>query len=148
MNGALSSQTSDFTSAAALGGRIWVDRTSFLSDDGGDGRCPTEIDITGRPRRLAYAACGPLPAAFWRVTFVVDLCQDAARRSMNLEVGAGGDVTTRSIPMGRNGPLRLQVDHALAEATMLELSLQLTKPAFHGRLSLAGAWLEPIRADD
>jgi hypothetical protein len=146
MDGDLNSQTDNVGSASALGDRIWVDRDSFLSDEAGDGRCPAEIDITGRPRRLAHALYGPLAAGSWRVTFELELREDAGRRSMNLEVRAGDDVTTRSVPMGREGRLRLQVDHTLAESSILDCSLQLTKPAFHGCVKLLGAWLEPISA--
>ena len=142
---ALNTYINTHRSPHASDGRIWIDRLSFESAEEPDGRCPSRIDLTGRDRLLASTRSNVLPAGDWRAVFILNLCPDACRRVMHLEMGVGDTLTVRSIPQGRAGTFQLQLDHTIEHPSAIELRLQLIKPAFHGWVHLSGAWLEAIR---
>ncbi len=122
----------------------WWSREAFLSGDPPGGICPPVIDITGRPRFLFHGPFIALSPGLWRATVFLELCADAARRSLALQFGAEPDYTTKALPRGAPGRHAVQLDYRLSEPGVGQVRLWLTKPAFHGDIRLSGAKIERV----
>jgi hypothetical protein len=123
---------------------LWWDRGCFLSDESPERLCPDEIDITGRARFLFFGPFSPLERGLWRATVHLELCPDAARRTLALQFGVEPEYTTLDLPIGVCGSLTPQLDFVCETPGMAQIRLWLRKPAFHGSVRLAGAQVERI----
>jgi hypothetical protein len=122
----------------------WWDRASFLSDEAQDRRCPEVIDVTGRARFLFFGPFIPLSRGLWRATVHLELCPDAARRTLALQFGVEPDYTTQDVLLDASGSLSPQLDFLCETPGAAQVRLWLKKPAFHGEVRLAGVRVEPI----
>jgi len=123
---------------------VWWDRACFLSDEAPDRRCPEVIDVTGRARFLFFGPFIPLGRGLWRATVRLELCPDAARRTLALQFGVEPDYTTHDLPSGACGSLTPQIDFLCETPGTAQVRLWLKKAAFHGEVRLAGARVEPV----
>jgi hypothetical protein len=123
---------------------LWWDREIFLSDEDGDKRCPAVIDVTGRARYLFFGPFLPLTRGAWRATVHLQLCRDAALRSLALQFGVEPDYTTLELERGVSGSQAPQLDFTCETPGMAQIRLWLRKAAFHGEVRFAGVSVEKI----
>jgi hypothetical protein len=132
------------THASADDSALWWPPEMFLSADGPGDRCPPTIDVTGHARRLLWGPYVALPPGLWRARAVVDICPDAARRTLAFEFGAEPDYTAVDLIRGVSGLQTVDVEHRMTGEGLAELRLWLRKAAFHGEARFLGAAVERL----
>lgn len=128
----------------APGAAEWWGRERFLSGDGENAPCPEVIDVTGQRRYLLSGAFGVLEPGLWRVTAVLDVCPDAARRSFSVEFGAEPHYTNVYLPQRQPGRHEIDVEHVIGPGDKAQLRVYLVRAGFHGEFRFLGARLQRI----
>jgi hypothetical protein len=121
------------------------DRSMFLSLEASDTRCPPVIDVTGGSRILVHGPYVQLARGLWRAKVSFEICEEAARRKLAVQLGSITDTfTTVDVPPGVPGRHDIEVTHPLQDGDHVEIRIWLKAAAFHGELRFLGATIEPI----
>lgn len=110
-----------------------------------DGICPPAIDITGASRCLVFGPYVQVSQGLWRGTVSVELCEEAARRRLAVQLGSiVGGFTTVELPNGIPGRHDVEVLHLMNEGDLVEMRVWTMTAAFHGELRFLGMTIEPV----
>jgi hypothetical protein len=120
------------------------DREVFTSTETEDKRCPELFDLTGRQRFLFYGPYRELPTGLWRAQVELHLSEDAGKRILSMQFGVEPDYTTVDLPRGHEGPLLVELDHAVTVAGKAQLRLWLRWGAIHGIVRFGGVTLRRL----
>lgn len=123
------------------------ERQAFLSDQAPGAPCPAVVDLTGRARYPFFGPYVALAPGLWRATARLEVCPEAARRSLALQFGVEPDYTTTDLPRGTAGPVTVTIDHAFSGEGLAQVRLWLKKAAFHGEVRLLGVDLRRLDPD-
>ncbi len=122
----------------------WWDREIFASAEAPDGRCPKELDVTGRARCLLFGPYLPLTPGHWSATAHLEVCVDAARCRLAVEFGAEPDYALVDLPFGQPGQHAIELTHEIRESGLGQIRLFLKRAAFHGEVRFIGATVRRI----
>lgn len=95
------------------------------------------LDVTGRPRFLAFGPYVVLPAGRWKVRFQMMFDDDASRYLFRLDWGGIEDYTTHEFRPGRAGLYDFEMTYDWSERAACEFRLVLREGAFHGEAALS-----------
>lgn len=130
--------------SSATDGAVWWGRDRFRSGDGENVPCPEVIDVTGQRRYLLFGSFGALEPGRWCATSVVEVCPDAARRPISVELGVEPDYTIAYLPSRRPGRHEIDVVHVMKPGDLAQLRVYLVRAGFHGEFRFLGAWLRRL----
>jgi hypothetical protein len=133
----------DQVDVASHVGALWWGRELFFTNDTADRRVPEVIDVTGRSRFLFAGPYVNLPAGLWRASVFLDICPEAARRKLAVQLGVEPDYTTVDLTQGQAGPQAVQVEHLMSGDGHAQVRLWLKRAGFHGEIRFSGVALEP-----
>jgi hypothetical protein len=126
--------------------RAWWPRELFRWSDHPEIPPPESIDITGVARSLIVGPYLSLSAGLWRVTAILDLDTEAARRIFLFSFGSGENFThhqTMGLHHGRN---QITLEHHFTAPGLAEFAIGFPFGAFDGVLQFRGLIVDRAQA--
>lgn len=123
---------------------VWWDPAVFLTPECTEGRGLSVFDVTGRPRCLLFGPYLPLASGVWRARVWLEICPDAAKRPMAIQLGAEPDYSTADLPLDQPGRLVASIEHPMDGGGLAQIRLLLRRAAFHGEVRFLGAAVSRI----